>query len=140
MSFLHRSFLLPVVLAGGLGLRAHAVPPLLCQPYSSALVLTPASESSITRNTVSPRVPLWKLRYISCTSVQICHTGLHSSTSGRTLPAMQTLRSAPVPLLLLLCASTTFAAPAKPHTVTLGPAKKVPYTPPSSDTATPGDP
>jgi hypothetical protein len=50
---------------------------------------------------------------------------------------MQTLRSAPVPLLLLLCACPflTAAAPAatlKSHTVTLGPAKKVPYTPPGA--------
>jgi hypothetical protein len=49
---------------------------------------------------------------------------------------MQTLRSAPVPLLLILCACTalqTLAATSKPHTVTLGPIKKVPYTPLSSE-------
>jgi len=48
---------------------------------------------------------------------------------------MQTLRSAPVPLLLLLCAwfpLAGFAATAKPHSVTLGPAKKVPYMPPDA--------
>jgi len=56
---------------------------------------------------------------------------------------MQTLRSAPVPLLLILCACVplqTFAAPPKLHTVTLGATKKVPYTPPSSDAWSPGDP
>lgn len=48
---------------------------------------------------------------------------------------MQTLRSAPVPLLLILCACTALqalAAPPKVHTVTLGPAKKVPYAPPDA--------
>lgn len=51
---------------------------------------------------------------------------------------MQTFRPAPVPLLLILCAHSALcafgaraahAATAKPHTVTLGPAKRVPYTP-----------
>ena len=56
---------------------------------------------------------------------------------------MQTLRSAPVPLLLILCVCNplqTFAAPPRTHTVTLGPTKKVPYTPPSSEASSPGDP
>ena len=58
---------------------------------------------------------------------------------------MQTLRSAPVPLLLRMsqlllmtqlfvfaCASSFAAAP-KVHTVTLGPARRVPYTPPEAN-------
>ena len=48
---------------------------------------------------------------------------------------MQTLRSAVVPLLLVLaCASSAAAAVPKVHTVTLGPARKVPYTPPEATT------
>jgi hypothetical protein len=56
---------------------------------------------------------------------------------------MQTLRSAPVPLLLILCACSSLQALAvtpKLHTVTLGPVKKVPYTPPSSVASSSGDP
>jgi hypothetical protein len=46
---------------------------------------------------------------------------------------MQTLRSAIVPLLIVLaCACPAAAAPPKVHTVTLGPARKVPYTPPEA--------
>ncbi len=57
---------------------------------------------------------------------------------------MQTLRPAPVPLLprifasriallaLLLCAIPALAKGPKIHTVTLGPARKVPYTPPQA--------
>jgi hypothetical protein len=44
---------------------------------------------------------------------------------------MQTNRSALVPLLLLLCLPSA-AAPPKVHTVTLGPARRVPYTPPEA--------
>jgi hypothetical protein len=44
---------------------------------------------------------------------------------------MQTLRPALVPLLLLL-AIPAFAKPPKVHTVTLGPVRKVPYTPPQA--------
>lgn len=43
---------------------------------------------------------------------------------------MQTLRSAVVPLLL--AASCALAAPPRTHTVALGPARKVPYTPPEA--------
>jgi hypothetical protein len=53
-----------------------------------------------------------------------------------TLPAMQTFRSAPVPLLLFLLAfvyQTSAASTPKVHTVTLGPGRRVPYTPPNSD-------
>jgi hypothetical protein len=50
---------------------------------------------------------------------------------------MQTLRSAPVHLLLSLLSLGSLASPAatgpKVHTVTLGPARKVPYTPPDAD-------
>jgi hypothetical protein len=47
---------------------------------------------------------------------------------------MQTLRPALVPLLLLLtCAIPAIAKPAKVHTVTLGPPRKVPYTPPEAN-------
>ena len=56
---------------------------------------------------------------------------------------MQTLRSAPVPLLLILCACLSlqaFAAPPKIHAVTLGPVKKVPYTPPTSEAPSRDDP
>ncbi len=46
---------------------------------------------------------------------------------------MQTLRPALVPLLLLIaCAIPAAAKPPKVHTVTLGPARKVPYTPPQA--------
>jgi hypothetical protein len=46
---------------------------------------------------------------------------------------MQTLRSAVVPLLIVLAsACPVAAAPPKVHTVTLGPARKVPYTPPEA--------
>ncbi len=46
---------------------------------------------------------------------------------------MQTLRPALVPLLLLFaCAIPAAARPPKVHTVTLGPARKVPYTPPQA--------
>jgi hypothetical protein len=46
---------------------------------------------------------------------------------------MQTLRSAIVPLLLILtCAIPAAAKGPKIHTVTLGPARKVPYTPPQA--------
>jgi hypothetical protein len=45
---------------------------------------------------------------------------------------MQTLRSALVPLLLLAFAIPAAAKPPKIHTVTLGPARKVPYTPPQA--------
>lgn len=46
---------------------------------------------------------------------------------------MQTLRSAIVPLLLVLaCPLTAAARPPKTHTVNLGPPRKVPYTPPES--------
>jgi len=46
---------------------------------------------------------------------------------------MQTLRPALVPLLLVLaCALPAMAKPAKVHSVTLGPARKVPYTPPEA--------
>ncbi|MDE3105620.1 MAG: hypothetical protein KGK08_10635 [Acidobacteriota bacterium] len=50
---------------------------------------------------------------------------------------MQTLRSAPVPLLMLLFAASPFlfAAP-KVHTVTLGATRKVPFTPPDATPAT----
>ncbi len=56
---------------------------------------------------------------------------------------MQTFRSAPVPLLapllVLSCSSNLLAAPAVPksHIVTLGPARKVPYTPPDAARAAP---
>ncbi len=43
---------------------------------------------------------------------------------------MQTFRSAPVLLLLCLCALPTQAANPKIHTVALGPFRRVPYTPP----------
>jgi len=45
---------------------------------------------------------------------------------------MQTLRSAVVPLLLVLACAPVSAAPPKTHTVNLGPPRKVPYTPPES--------
>jgi hypothetical protein len=45
---------------------------------------------------------------------------------------MQTLRPAPVPLLLLLASAISAVAPPKVHTVNLGPARKVPYTPPEA--------
>ena len=54
---------------------------------------------------------------------------------------MQTLRPAPVPLLLSSCACLLFAftpsahAVPKTHTVTLGPAHKVPYAPPEATAA-----
>jgi hypothetical protein len=57
-------------------------------------------------------------------------------------PAMQTFRFAPVPLLVVLCASARIegqtpapkmAKPPKMHAVTLGPVRKVPYTPPDID-------
>ena len=66
--------------------------------------------------------------------------GLHSGSWRRTLPAMQTFRSAPVPLLPILCACLSFqalAATAKPHAVTLGPARKVPYAPPDATSQLP---
>lgn len=44
---------------------------------------------------------------------------------------MQIPRWAPVPLLFAAVCLPAFAAP-KPHTVTLGPARKVPYTPPEA--------
>jgi hypothetical protein len=56
---------------------------------------------------------------------------------------MQTFRSAPVPLLAsllaLLCPASLPAASAAPkvHIVTLGPARKVPYTPPDTSHAAP---
>jgi hypothetical protein len=48
---------------------------------------------------------------------------------------MQTLRFAPVPLLLCLCAvgqvpAAKMARPPRQHAVTLGPVRRVPYTPP----------
>ena len=46
---------------------------------------------------------------------------------------MQTHRLALVPLLLLLLSPLANAKPAKIHTVTLGPARKVPYTPPAAN-------
>jgi hypothetical protein len=47
---------------------------------------------------------------------------------------MQTLRSAVVPLLLVLaCACPAVARPPKVHTVTLGPIRHVPYTPPEAN-------
>jgi len=57
---------------------------------------------------------------------------------------MQTLRPAPVPLLrkltlpritllVLLCALPAFAKPPKVHSVTLGPVRRVPYTPPEAN-------
>ena len=46
---------------------------------------------------------------------------------------MQTLRPALVPLLLVLaCALPAAARPPKVHSVTLGPSRKVPYTPPEA--------
>jgi len=52
------------------------------------------------------------------------------------LPRMQTLRSAPVLLLLVLCAFAPFAslhaAGPKIHTVALGSFRRVPYTPPDA--------
>jgi len=55
----------------------------------------------------------------------------HPSAS---LPRMQTLRPALVPLLLILaCAIPAAAKPPKVHTVTLGPARRVPYTPPEAN-------
>jgi hypothetical protein len=50
---------------------------------------------------------------------------------GTSLLAMQTLRSALVPLLLSCCALCALAAP-KVHTVTLGVVRKVPYAPPEA--------
>jgi hypothetical protein len=59
-----------------------------------------------------------------------------------TLPAMQTLRSAPVhlllPLLALNLAGPAKAATPKVHTVSLGPVRKVPYTPPDTSANAPG--
>jgi hypothetical protein len=53
---------------------------------------------------------------------------------------MQTLRPALVPLLLALaCALPAAAKPPKVHTVTLGPARKVPYTPPQATPDTKSD-
>ena len=47
---------------------------------------------------------------------------------------MQTLRPALVPLLLILaCAIPAAAKPPKVHSVTLGPTRKVPYTPPEAN-------
>jgi hypothetical protein len=51
---------------------------------------------------------------------------------------MQTLRSALVPLLFVIACALPAAA-AKVHTVTLGPARKVPYTPPSATPDTKSD-
>jgi hypothetical protein len=48
---------------------------------------------------------------------------------------MQTFRSALVPLLLTCCALPAAALP-KTHSVTLGPARKVPYTPPEATAET----
>jgi len=48
---------------------------------------------------------------------------------------MQTLRSALVPLLLALCCLPVRAAIPKPHSVTLGPSRHVPYTPPEANPA-----
>jgi hypothetical protein len=46
---------------------------------------------------------------------------------------MQTLRPALVPLLFVLaCACPAIAKPPRVHTVTLGPARRVPYTPPEA--------
>jgi hypothetical protein len=56
---------------------------------------------------------------------------LLSALGCTNLLAMQTLRSALVPLLLSCCALSAAAAP-KIHLVTLGPMRKVPYTPPES--------
>lgn len=53
---------------------------------------------------------------------------------------MQTLRPALVPLLFVLtCALPAAAKGPKVHTVTLGPARKVPYTPPQATTDTKAD-
>jgi hypothetical protein len=46
---------------------------------------------------------------------------------------MQTLRSATVPLLLLVACACSPAAAPKVHTVNLGPVRKVPYTPPEAN-------
>ena len=46
---------------------------------------------------------------------------------------MQTLRSATVPLLLLLACARCPAVAPKVHTVSLGPVRKVPYTPPEAN-------
>jgi hypothetical protein len=53
---------------------------------------------------------------------------------------MQTLRPALVPLLFLFaCALPVSAKPPKIHTVTLGPVRKVPYTPPQATSNTKSD-
>ena len=53
---------------------------------------------------------------------------------------MQTLRPALVPLLFVLaCALPAAAKPPKVHTVTLGPVRKVPYTPPQATPDTKSD-
>jgi hypothetical protein len=52
---------------------------------------------------------------------------------------MQTLRPAVVPLLFCLCAPVAPAAPPKPHTVVLGGARRVPYTPPEATPDTKAD-
>ena len=56
---------------------------------------------------------------------------LRECSQGTSLVAMQTFRSAFVPLLLFSCAISAVAAP-KSHSVTLGAARKVPYTPPEA--------
>src|ERR1700709_771200 len=106
-----------------------AVPPLLCKPYSSVQLLIQAASVPRARNTLSAAIPLWKLRPFLACHVQISQPGLLSNGSQRNLPAMQTLRSAPVPLLLILCVclfrltlNPALAAALKTHTVTLGPA------------------
>jgi len=65
---------------------------------------------------------------------------LHLEPTRANLPQMQTLRSAPVLLLMFVClfaASTPLpGAVPKVHTVTLGPVRRISYTPPD---ATPQD-
>ena len=56
---------------------------------------------------------------------------LRECSQETSLVAMQTFRSAFVPLLLFSCAISAVAAP-KSHSVTLGAARKVPYTPPEA--------
>lgn len=65
---------------------------------------------------------------------------MHRGREGIRLPAMQTFRSAPVPLLLslLVCLCSNdgrfaFAATPKVHTVTFGAVRKVPYIPPDAN-------
>jgi hypothetical protein len=48
---------------------------------------------------------------------------------------MQTLRSALVPLLFVLLSAQSSAAAPRPHSVTLGPSRHVPYSPPEASTA-----